>query len=560
MKIFAQLSLYWHTIKYLRIQQILFQCYFRLKKPVVKKIVTPNVCKFNLSWNSSTHNVTSLSNELEFFALGKSALITDAKIWNTDIHSKLWLYNLHYFDAIKNDGREDVYTKYIDLWIENNPPVIGNGWEPYTISIRTVNWIKYFTQINNIKKSWIDSLAIQADVLANNIEYHLLANHVLANAKALIFLGIYFSGDKANFWLHKGLKILTKQLKEQFLPDGGHFELSPMYHAILLWDLCELFHLAQQIQRQELIKHESSFIKILLAGWRWLHAMSHPDGNIAFFNDATFKIAPTCNDLLMYFKTLGIHDDIFDSAYDSDNYTSYPCEQKLTSLTSSGYFVVDMKNCSRAIIDIAKIGPKYQAGHAHADTLSFELSLFSKRFLVNSGISEYGCSAKRLFQRGTKAHNTVVVHQKNSSEVWHGFRVARRANAFWNLLQNDDDKIVLHGWHDGYRLLSLNNRHHRTWTFANNSLLIEDRVSGKKTNAEARFYFHPEVIIKSIGENKLILLVNNREVFMRIFGAKDMRIERSEWFLAFGESQKNNCLVISFDAQELQTHILWQDY
>ena len=48
---------------------------------------------------------------------------------------------------------------------------------------------------------------------------------------------------------------------------------------------------------------------------------------------------------------------------------------------------------------------------------------------MNSGTSEYGLGEERQRQRGTAAHNTVVIDGENSSEVWAGFRVARRARA-----------------------------------------------------------------------------------------------------------------------------------
>ena len=40
-----------------------------------------------------------------------------------------------------------------------------------------------------------------------------------------------------------------------------------------------------------------------------------------------------------------------------------------------------------AIFDVAPLGPDYLPGHGHADTLSFELSLFGHRFITNSGTS-----------------------------------------------------------------------------------------------------------------------------------------------------------------------------
>ena len=62
-----------------------------------------------------------------------------------------------------------------------------------------------------------------------------------------------------------------------------------------------------------------------------------------------------------------------------------------------------------AIGDIGNVGPDYIPGHAHADTLSFEMSVFDMRFIVNSGTSVYGLGAERLRQRGTAAHSTVVI-------------------------------------------------------------------------------------------------------------------------------------------------------
>jgi len=95
-------------------------------------------------------------------------------------------------------------------------------------------------------------------------------------------------------------------------------------------------------------------------------------------------------------------------------------------LSDSGYIRIQSGDAV-ALLDVAPIGPDYLAGHGHADTLSFELSLFGQRCIVNPGVSRYGTGAERLRQRGTAAHSTVAVDGQNSSEVWGGFRVARRA-------------------------------------------------------------------------------------------------------------------------------------
>ena len=75
----------------------------------------------------------------------------------------------------------------------------------------------------------------------------------------------------------------------------------------------------------------------------------------------------------------------------------------------------------------------------HADNLSFEWSLGEQRVLVNSGTSLYGVSSERHRQRKTKSHNTVEIDGFDSSEIWSGFRVARRASSSLESVMDDRD-------------------------------------------------------------------------------------------------------------------------
>ena len=65
---------------------------------------------------------------------------------------------------------------------------------------------------------------------------------------------------------------------------------------------------------------------------------------------------------------------------------------KVTHLADSGYVRLDYGDLI-GLLDVAPIGPDYLPGHAHADTLSFEISLFGQRILVNGGTSEYKISS-----------------------------------------------------------------------------------------------------------------------------------------------------------------------
>ena len=230
----------------------------------------------------------------------------------------------------------------------------------------------------------------------------------MSNAKALYFCGLFFNGSEAESWRRNGLAIILNELEEQILTDGGHFELSPMYHALAVEDFLDIVNVTRVYGRSaDVVKIEKVLPSMLI----WLKFMSHPDEKISFFNDSATNIAPENSQIFDYAERLGLQ-----FCQKSDNII----------LPDSGYF--RLENSKAVVIgDVGRIGPDYLPSHAHADTLSFEFSLFGQRLIVNSGTSEYGFGTERLRQRGTFAHSTLSINGVNSSDVWSGFRVGSRA-------------------------------------------------------------------------------------------------------------------------------------
>ena len=70
-------------------------------------------------------------------------------------------------------------------WVRENPPETGTGWQPYPTSLRIVNWVKWAVAGNLLPDACVHSLVVQARTLFSRQEWHLLGNHLLANAKAL---------------------------------------------------------------------------------------------------------------------------------------------------------------------------------------------------------------------------------------------------------------------------------------------------------------------------------------------------------------------------------------
>ncbi|MGI9344232.1 MAG: heparinase II/III family protein [Gammaproteobacteria bacterium] len=478
----------------------------------------------------------------EFRFLHETHLCATPADWTSAEFSKLWRYNLHYFDDLNADHadeRGEWHARLIARWITENPPGHGDGWEPYPLSKRIVNWIKLALRGVAIQDEVADSLATQTRWLRQRLEYHILGNHLFANAKALTFAGTFFSGDEADQWHAAGRAIVDRELREQVLDDGGHFELSPMYHAAFLEDLLDIVNLYQACARPV----PPTWVDMIQRMRTWLATMSHPDHRIAFFNDAAFGIAPELEDIDAYCRRLAINVPV-------------PNIGVVRDLPDSGYVRADTGRAS-LLCDCAAVGPDHQPGHAHADTLTFELSLGKDRVIVNSGTSEYGASDERLRQRGTAAHNCIVIDGQNSSEVWAGFRVARRARVTAREI-DATRPIRVSAAHDGYRRLRGRNLQSRIWELADDALQIDDTITGVFTRAEAFFHLHPGVDATQTGPHEITLqTMANGGVTMRFEPAAAVSLIPDTWHPCFGVVRESRTVRVVLSGDSLRTTIRW---
>ena len=517
--------LLFHTIRYLKFIQIFSRVKQKFVSPKFEFLATLKVANIINTLKPIVKKQRKMLGINSFIFLNKEFSVKVADDWNSSSQDKLWLYNLHYFDDLNAVGSSDRSAWHNDLiqkWIKENPPGYGNGWEPYPSSLRIVNWIKWFLLNNKVEKKWLDSLTNQVGFLSQNLEYHILGNHLFANAKALIFAGLYLEGVKADKWYQLGLEILNKELPEQVLADGGNFELSPMYHAIFLEDLLDIINIHQVYER----KLPSNTISKVTQMIEWLKYMCHPDGEISFFNDSALGIAPTLRDLMDYSKRLNI-------VYNDSQISQF------THLEDSGYVRVNKDNFS-LIADVADIGPSYIPGHGHADVLSFELSLFGERLIVNSGISTYEHGSDRNIQRGTLSHSTVSIDNENSSEVWGGFRVARRAKAFNLKTSQEADKIEFSACHDGYKRLNGKIVHCRKWNVSDGFLEVSDFITGNSKHLVSSVLpLHPNVVVSKVQNDSIDLKIKGKMVKISFKGKGSLLVKESYYHPEFGLSIRN---------------------
>ena len=308
--------------------------------------------------------------------------------WNGEQKEKLWRYNQHYFDDLNShtcELRLDWHLDLLERWVHENPPRETVGWEAYPTSLRVVNWIKWSFRFNKLSKLCVKSLFNPGLLLEKNIEYHILGNHFFANGKALIFLGVFFDNTIANRWIRKGMQMISEALNDQILPDGAHYELSPMYHSIILEDILDLINILRLYspgEDESLLNELENVIPEMLT---WMTHMSFDDGHISSFNDSANNITSNPQDIINYAVALGFKAPKKNITNKLDYY----------HLESSGYIVI-YKNDFKMILDVAKLGPDNLLAHGHADTLTFELAKGANRIFVNSGTSCYGLSKRCL--------------------------------------------------------------------------------------------------------------------------------------------------------------------
>jgi hypothetical protein len=465
-----QIGRTWHTAIRLKPVQVRYQLRHRIRSGArritgsgQRYSIPAGSTPVNLApWISKPHSAESNT----FSFLNREIDMKHGIRWDEPGYGKLWAYNLNYMDCLLQEGMSsEEGSRYIMDFIRDLP---GNrtGIEPYPISLRGINWIKFVTA-HRIRDTRIDhSLFAQYRILEAHPEYHLLGNHLLENGLSLLFGAIYFRNPGL---YAKAKKILATELEEQVLSDGAHFELSPMYHQVILDRLLDGINL---LKHNAVFGDQGSLLALMtekasrMLGW--LDQITFRDGIIPLFNDSAFGIAPSTLELSGYAGRLDIQGS------------------KVTP-GQSGYRGFSNKKYEIRL-DVGEVGPAYQPGHAHADTMNFELYVQGKPLVVDTGTSTYEKNGRRLVERGTAAHNTVQVNGMDSSEVWGGFRMARRAN----ILSLSEDGNTIEAGHNGYRRLGV--AHHRHFRFEPGSIRITDRLTGRNhKGGTARFHFHPSV-------------------------------------------------------------------
>jgi uncharacterized heparinase superfamily protein len=292
-----------------------------------------------------------------------------------------------------------------------------------------------------------------------------MGNHLLENALGLVCAASVTRGGEAEFWWKLGSTLLSWQLENQFLPDGGHFELSASYHLLLTAGLLEAIELARAGERSVPESWRGTATRALA----WAQCVRAPDGTYPLFNDASLDSAPTIDSVIELGRSSGIEAGAVSKMAEGP---------WVHHLPSTGWLLASSQDGAWLCVDAGPDGAPYQPGHVHADALTFELWVEGQRSIVDFGVSSYARDAARAETRSTRSHNTVELEGYDSCEVWHTFRVGRRCRSRVVRVEREAGNIDLQVAHDGYSWLPGRPIHHRRVSFGAGFLQIFDSVVG----------------------------------------------------------------------------------
>lgn len=528
---FQSIKLFFISLYYLRTEQLYYTVYYSLRekfRDFVNFKYRYNLYRKGLPLNFEEYiPINGQYNANTFTFLNQSVKFNEIIDWEYPDKGKLWTNHLLYFDYLLDEKMTKERGSALIYLLNDKLPSSKIAIQPYSISVRGINWIKFISKHQITRKTIDRYLYCQYRILLDNLAYDRLGNHLLENGFSMLFGAYYFKG----FELFNEAKIvLTKELWEQILPDGGHYQLSPMYHQIMLNRVLDCYNLMKNND----VFHDAKLKDLLRTTAQkmlgWLEQMTYQNGDVPCMNDSAYGIAPTSAELFAYAERLGV--------------------KKLeVKLKESGYRKLKTEYLE-AVVDVGKIGPDYQTTHAHSDTFNFELHYKGEPFMVETGVSTYSSNNIRLKERSTFSHNTVRYNNIEQTEVIGSFYVGRRAKT---KIVKDEPKNII-ATHDGYKKWKV--LHQREFNISDSQFQIDDTMIhdfDEIGKSSAFFHFHPnQPEPKMEGD-----VVSIGDCMIYFEGADDIKILDYKFALGFNKSQSAKMLEVTFE-NLLKTSIVFK--
>ncbi len=448
------------------------------------------------SWPGNAERGTAVSaGELSF--LGET--VRGGKhAWRPAGMSDAWLAELHGFDwlrdlrAVGGDAARRRARDLVEDWIEHQTGWQEIAWRPDILATRLFAWLgqhDFFcaSADDDYRRRYLATIARQAKHLARVLPGGVEGAGLIRAAKGLTVAGLSLPGHEAS--IRQGLKILERACDRQILPDGGHVSRNPQTQATVLRDLVDV--------RSALLAAEHEIPAFLLGAIDraapFLRMLRHNDGRLALFNGSSESEDWQIDMLLAQADARG---------------------RAPLSAPHTGFERI-VANRTVVLLDT---GAPPQAGldtHAHAGTLSLEISIGKERLITNCGARPGNRDPWATVQRSSAAHSTMVIDDTNSSEILDDGTFGRRPQNVHVERSEDDGNIWVSASHDGYTAAFALEHERRVYMAVDGDdvrgedVLTRTEKAGTARPARGfalRFHLHPSVQASLVQNGSAVLL------------------------------------------------------
>lgn len=392
--------------------------------------------------------------------------------WIEALHGFAWLRDLR---AVGGDTGRRTARDLVARWIEDCERWHETGWRPDVLGQRLTSWIAchdfYAASGDALFRSrLLASAGRQACHLARALPAGLTGDRLLVAIKGLAYAGLFL--PQGQDWLARAALLLERELGSQILADGGHASRSPSTHLAVLRHLIDLRAAFAAAERAGPPALQSAIDAMAAA----LRLFQHGDGGLALFNDGN--------------EEEGWQVDMALSRADGKMKALAQAPQSGFQRLVAGRVAV--------VVDAGAPPRPGQDAHAHAGTLSFEMSVGRERLIVNCG-AHPGDPGWRRAQRMTAAHSTLTLADTNSSVLLPEGGVLRGPMTVACRREESEGNVWLDLSHDGYAApFGVVHRRRLYLAGSGDELRGEDRLtadgSGRNRDGRGfavRFHLHP---------------------------------------------------------------------
>ncbi len=441
--------------------------------------------------------------------------------WIAAWHGFGWIADLAAAGGATRDAARDL----IQTWISDNAGWNGLAWRSDVLATRIFAWIVHFDELvkrdqdDPLRRAMLTSLVAQLRHLGRTASWELAGARRLRALKGFIGGTIVLGSPEPR--LARVMRVLERELSVQILPDGGHVSRSPSLQLQVLQDLVDTRAAlrAAQIEVPGAVKDAIERMAPMLRFFR------HGDRRLALFNDSLEEDGVLIDLVLTRSETKG-------RAPSHAPDTGFDRLQAFKSLV---------------LIDTGKPPPRGFDDHAHAGTMSFELSHERERIIVNCGAYRGSKPNWWRVARASAAHSVLVVADTNSVEIRADGSLGRSPTSVARERAEHEGQQWVSATHDGYReRFGLIYARQLFLSADGEDLRGEDRVTGLPGATFAvRFHLHPSVQASLADDAKaaLLRLPSGTVWWLRAAGA-EMSLGESV-YLGSGEARKTQQVVLS---------------